>query len=434
MDRGIFRRYRRLPVALVGLFTCCIAICAHAQVGTELDPVSTNYGRYVSFILAPGDEGSDNDSPLVAYENRSLGRQGLAVTRCFDPLCRELSFATLDDRGSSNQAGVFGRILRGADGNAVIVHLKIGVGAAMRVIRCTQSNCLGGMAPPNTLNTIELDQGQALNMDAAIGSDGFPVIAARLVDGGTNLGLWVIKCTDPVCELPAIQTQIDPTRPLAGLVIDLVIGASGFPQIAFSDREVQGSNGEVALLSCNDLACAGQDETLSVFDILGGSTGRIIDMKISASGFPVIAYAGTLSTLRVISCNDPICAGGDDLPNIVNTLSPVNQAIAMDLNSQGFPAFAAHSTSADNLEIIFCNDVACAGDDERSVDVFDADNQDIASGAWVDTVFDSSDRLQIVYQTVERAGPSNFLGSLYNIRCVIDGCSLVFSDRFEAAP
>ncbi|MEN1728077.1 MAG: hypothetical protein AAGJ52_06520 [Pseudomonadota bacterium] len=408
-----------------------------AQVGTELDTVSTNYGRYVSMILSPsaarGATGIE-EAPLVAYENRSIGRQGLAVSRCFDPLCRSVDSATLDDRGSSNGAGIDSRILRGADGHAIIIHRRIGVGSALRVVRCGVANCLGSLGAADTINTITPDQGVAVSMDAAIGSDGFPVIAALLQSGGTDLGLWVIKCSDSVCSLPTTQTQIDPSRPLSGRVIDMVIGASGFPQIAFQDRENSGSNGQMAVLTCNDHACAGQDEALSSLDDLGGGTGRIIDMKLNSSGHPVLAYTGLNSTLRVIRCDDPDCAGGNDLPNIVPTLGSITQAIAMDLDSQDRPAMAAQNTglTPDGLEIIFCNDPSCSGGDERRVDVFQSDQQDIALGAWVDAVFDPNDRLQIVYQTVERANSTVFLGSLYQIRCEFDGCGLIFADRFEA--
>ena len=411
-----------------------LSMSSHAQVGTELDTVSTNYGRYLSLLLAEGVSDTPLDSPLVAYENSSAGLQGLAVSRCFDPLCRQTASTTLDGRGSSNAAGVFSRILRGQDGHALIVHLRIGVGGALRVVRCGLRDCTGGMGPANEINSIALAQGTASIMDAAIGSDGFPVIAARLRDGATELGLWVIKCSDPVCELSTTQTQIDPSRPLAGGVIDLTIGDDGFPQIAFQDRDQLGVNGHVALLSCNDLACAGQDETLHLLDELGGGVGRIIDLKIASSGHPVIAYAGLGSTLQVIACNDAVCSGDDDLPSIILTQDPVSQAVAMDLDSQDRPAIAAHSQSADSLEIIFCNDPACAGDDERSVDVFQSENEDIASGAWVDAVFDPSDRLQIVYQVVERVASGPLLGSVYAIHCEFEGCGPVFADGFEASP
>ena len=428
-DTDLFARITGLTLTLL-----VFSAPTQAQVGTQLDPDSTNYGRFVSLILSDQRLGTDADSPLVAYENSTPGQRGLAVSRCFDALCKEVGTQILDPLGSSNQAGVSGRILRGADGNAVIIHLKIGVSPSIRLIRCGTSDCIGGMGPPNTSTSILPEQGQAASMDAAIGSDGFPVIAAWLQDGSTGLGLWVIKCSDPICEEETTQTQIDPNRPLSGRVMDLMIGASGFPQIAFQDRESAGSNGEVALLSCNDLACAGQDETLSVLDVLGGSVGRIIDMKINASGHPVIAYAGNFSDLRVIACNDPLCIGDDDAPNVITTLNPINQAVAMDLDSQGHPAIAAYAFSVDDLEIIFCNDPACAGDDESRADVFESDDSVISFGAWVDAVFDSDDRLQIVYQFEERVSASVFLRSLYNIRCVVDGCSLVFSDRFEAMP
>ena len=428
----------RISVSLVAHFgllfsLILITISSHAQVGAELDAVSTNYGRYVSLLLAEGEFETPLDSPLVAYENSSAGRQGLAVSRCFDPLCRQTASATLDGRGSSNAAGVFSRILRGQDGHALIVHLRIGVGGALRVVRCGLRDCTGGMGPPNEINSIALAQGTADIMDAAIGSDGFPVIAARLSDGATRLGLWVIKCSDPVCALSTTQTQIDPSRPLAGGVIDLTIGDDGFPQIAFQDRDQLGVNGHVALLSCNDLACAGQDETLHLLDELGGGVGRIIDLKIASSGHPVIAYTGLGSTLRVIACNDAVCSGDDDLPSILSTRDPASQAVAMDLDSQDRPAIAAHSQSADTLEIIFCNDPACAGDDERRVDVFDAESEDVDSGAWVDAVFDPDNRLQIAYQVVERVDSGPPLGSVYAIRCEFEGCSLVFNDRFEAS-
>ena len=434
MRQGCIEEYRACRTIWPTLLLILAATTAQAQEGSELDTVSTNYGPYVSMILVDSFQGSTTDLPLVAYENLSLGRQGLAVSRCLDPLCREALSQTLDNRGSSNAAGVYSRILQDQAGDILIVHLKIGVGAALRVVRCGFAACVGGMGSPTTLNSIALDQGQAVNIDAAIGSDGLPVIAASLRDGITDLGLWVIKCSDAVCEQPTTQTRIDPSRPLSGRVIDMIIGDSGFPQIAFQDKESAGSNGEVALLSCNDLACTGQNETLHVLDDLGGSNGRIIDLKLSPNGNPVIAYAGLSSTLRVIACNDPVCAGDDDAPNIIPTSSPINQAVAMDIDGQGHPAIAAHSQATDSLEIIFCNDAACAGQDERTADLFQSENEDIDTGAWVDVVFDEVDRLQVVYQTYERAGAGQNFRSVYSIRCVAEGCSLVFSDRFQAMP
>ncbi|MBI5287938.1 MAG: hypothetical protein HY873_03075, partial [Chloroflexi bacterium] len=140
----------------------------------------------------------------------------------------------------------------------------------------------------------------------------------------------------------------------------LVLDASGFPVVAYSDI----TNSALKIMHCNDPVCAGGDESLSMADA-SGSTGSL---KLDANGYPVVSYAEVdvnfALDLKVLHCNDPNCLGGDESITVPDSQGDVGKDASLELDSSGFPVVTYWDLTNYHLKVLHCNDPNCAGDDE----------------------------------------------------------------------
>lgn len=116
-----------------------------------------------------------------------------------------------------------------------------------------------------------------------IGRDGNPVISYWR---GTLWGLGVARCNDPACAGGDETLSVVDPDPGVGRYTSIAIGHGGNPVVCYQDS----GNGDLKLARCNDPACAGQNEDLKVLDSVG-SVGAFSSLAIGLDGVPVVSYA-----------------------------------------------------------------------------------------------------------------------------------------------
>jgi len=112
------------------------------------------------------------------------------------------------------------------------------------------------------------------------------------------------------------------------------------------------------------------ENSLTFPDPDSGTTGHSSSMRLDANGFPVIAYlAFTTSSpvfqeIRVMHCNDVNCAGLDESIEVVHSTPFGILDPALSLDSAGFPVVTFNTFG---VTVVHCNDVNCAGGDDSTV-------------------------------------------------------------------
>lgn len=216
----------------------------------------------------------------------------------------------------------------------------------LRVAKCTDIRCTGSV-----INT--LDGSDVLSIgQIATGQDGLPVMSYWRDDG-----LLVAKCNDHYCAGADESISIVHTP---GGNSSLAIGTDGFPVISFQ------AEGALMVAKCNDPACSGGDETITIVNDLESSTGQGPSIAIGSDGFPVISYQRisapfTPSTVKVAKCNDAACLGGDELISIIgNDGRWFNPSTSIAIGPDNFPVTSYPGW--DGLTVVKCNDASCSSE------------------------------------------------------------------------
>jgi len=258
------------------------------------------------------------------------------------------------------------------------------------------------LAPPvgNIVTTVDDvgDVGQYSSI--TIGVDGLPIISYY---DATAVRSKVVHCNDVACA-PGGETvtTLNDFWFFTGQYSSITIGADGLPIISYYSAEQQG----VRVVHCNDLACTGQDETITAVDAPDGlNVGLYTSIAIGADGLALISYYdATNGDLKVVHCTNPACTNHDP-PVALATTGDVGQYTAITIGADGLglivsspvTILAAHCanvtcTSAPsapihdlgqylsitigtdglgliafgdgNLRVLHCADVACTGWDE----------------------------------------------------------------------
>jgi hypothetical protein len=225
------------------------------------------------------------------------------------------------------------------------------MGSSVMVTKCNDAACAGGNETTTTLNA-----GMGGATSTAIGSDGLPVIANYRSEAGE---ISVIKCDGSSCtgEDTAITVVAED---ILGDNLSLALGNDGFPVIAYNGN--QGPS--LKVIKCNDSACAGLGEIVSIVDDMGEDPGSYPSIAVRADGNPIIAYwdrVGGLGQVMVASCNDPACSGGDEIISVVDGPSQVGQGISLAIGSDGLPiiSYLDVGTNPDSIKVLHCRTTHC---------------------------------------------------------------------------
>lgn len=304
--------------------------------------------------------GSDG-LPVIAYYD--YGAAGLNVVKCNDSACAggDETISTVDDPS----VGRFASIAIGADGLPVISYQDLAA-SNLKVAKCNDPACSGGDETITTVDDTANDVGRFTSI--AIGADGLPVIG-YLDD--TALSLKVAKCNDAACAGgdETITTVDDPANSV-GYFASIAIGADGVPVVSYLDLSAIA----LKVAKCNDPACAGGDEAITTVDA-SGDVGYYSSLAIGADGLPVISYADiTTGVLKVAKCNDLACAGGDETIRTVDSSMNVGSDTSIAIGADGLPVISYRDFGASTLKVAKCNDPACADGDTTITTVDDPEN------------------------------------------------------------
>lgn len=261
-----------------------------------------------------------------------------------DTLAAENTISTLSTYASDASLAI------DAAGNPVVAY-RDSLDTRLKILHCDDASCLGG---GESLVSLDLQPGQwpSLTLDGA----GNPVMSyySTFYDR-----LKFLHCNDPNCVAPESLQTPDPGSFLLEYQTSLALDASGNAVIAYSPPY------EVRVLHCNDLSCAGNNESITAHGSLVGGPSLALD----GAGNPVVAYyafAGgnpASGTLRVMHCNDPDCAGNDESVMTPDAGPGVTPSLALDAAGGPVIAYYTGATTRD-LKVLHCDDVNCAGQNE----------------------------------------------------------------------
>jgi hypothetical protein len=309
---------------------------------TELDKNIGVTGRTNS--IAIGEDGI----PVIAYlqEDFTVDSTMLKVARCKDSRCTEADFS-LVDRGSGP---VF--IAIGQDGMPIISY---GQDDGLLIAKCNDYYCSGA---DESISIVD-DLGRSGSL--AIGVDGLPVISYTGVHSGENR-LMVAKCNDPAC-LGGDEsiTAINDFEESTGRDPSVATGTDGFPVISYQRITGAFEPSIIKVAKCNDMACSGGDEIISVVHTNGNWMSTFTSIAIGTDGAPVVAYAGTNGSINVVKCNDAACSDGDGSKVVIEETGFMGSA-HLTIGQDGFPVISYEDYGIGALKVAKCGDVACLGE------------------------------------------------------------------------
>jgi predicted regulator of Ras-like GTPase activity (Roadblock/LC7/MglB family) len=154
-------------------------------------------------------------------------------------------------------------------------------------------------------------------------------------------------------------TTVDDPGALAGDYASITVGTDGLPIISYRGG---GAVGTLNVAHCNDLACAGQDEPISVVDDSGNNVGAYSSIAVGGDGMPVISYYDdTADALIVAHCNDVACSGQDEtITNVDDAAGALGAFCSIAIDRNGLPIISYLDQAANALKVARCVDAACS--------------------------------------------------------------------------
>lgn len=222
---------------------------------------------------------------------------------------------------------------------------------------------------PYTVLDSEGDVGESPSI--VVGDDGIPVVAYvyRPLDPNDATEIRVATCADAGCtdvgSVATITEALDLRTPdgetgWASTEIEILNPDDGLPLVLVSENEEaeEGGTARLGAFKCADAHCT--SGTFSVIDTSGAS-GMKVGMR--ADSLPVIARrTGDGSSIEVLTCGDPACAGPVDRSEV--TIENAGWSFAVTVDESNLPLIAAglwdRETESGALGITRCADPACS--------------------------------------------------------------------------
>jgi hypothetical protein len=287
-------------------------------------------------------------NPAISYVNDDTG--ALGVIHCNDPDCDPLVNGSESIETPDTSVVTTGTSLEldGA-GNPVVSYAKGG----LRLLRCDDPNCVGDA--PIVVDNSDLTTGESSSL--SLDSVGRPVVG--YYDPPAQ-ALKVVHCNDLNCS-GMDETPIMPdTEGSSGGSPSLALDGLDRPVVSYYDA----STGDLKVLHCNDVACAGGDDIARFVDI-PGTTGYFTSLVLDSSGIPVVSYHDyTNGDLRVLRCGNANCSSPASITSPDSTAADVGLYTSVSIDASRKPVIAYYDNTNDNLKILHCNDINCAGGDE----------------------------------------------------------------------
>jgi len=232
-------------------------------------------------------------------------------------------------------------------GYPVVSYYEGGIPGNLKLLHCNDPNCTGGDEFIETIDTL----GDVGDNTSLVLSAGNPVISYFHLDDGD---MKLIHCDDPNCTGGETASVVD-AGVTTGWFTSIELDSAGNPVVSYYTDEFD----DLKIAHCNDPACVGGDESITVPDS-ASSVGKRTSLELDLSGNPVVSYVDEdLNYLKILHCDDVDCAGSKSI-EIADTSVDWDQYTSLELDSSGNPVVSYHTTSGD-LKILHCTDPDCSG-------------------------------------------------------------------------
>jgi hypothetical protein len=173
--------------------------------------------------------------PIVMFtSSASTSSLQVVYERCVDIDCSGLFTPTVRTATDTNGDSTSSALTTGADASPLFVYTT--APQRLAALHCAGSACATGDTPTTVAGGVTGD------VSVTVGSDGWPLIAARNV---STHGLQILRCVSPSCAGTTIGAIISPTT---GATTAITIGADGLPLVAFV-------NNGLSVVHCSDIFC-----------------------------------------------------------------------------------------------------------------------------------------------------------------------------------
>lgn len=300
---------------------CNDANCAgYNESYANVDTSANSVGLYPSIKLDAAGK------PVIAYYDAT--DTNLKVVHCGDVNCSTGNVINAIDVAAT-AVGLYPALQIDSNGYPVIGYYDA-TNTAIKLVHCNDVNCSGGDESIVTVDNTEYDMPYLTATWMQLDSSGYPVMA--YVDY-TNYDLKIAHCTDANCT--GVNLNKPDTSGTTGFFPSLQLDTNGYPVIAYQ----YSSGGNLRLMHCNDANCAGGNETISTFptDSLGYHGYYHIDLDLTSAGYPVISHTQLADwNVLVTVCNDVNCAGNNETTSEVreNSYNYVYSSLELDASNK----------------------------------------------------------------------------------------------------
>jgi hypothetical protein len=251
--------------------------------------------------------------------------------------------------------GAFASITIGVDGLPIISYID-GSNANLKVAHCNDVACAG---QDEKITTVDASNQVNFYTAISIGSDGLPLVSYYDSNAGN---LKVAHCNDIACAgQDESVTTVDTATEAVGFTSSIAVGRDGLPIVSYQEDNPPG-NASLRVAHCNDLACADQNETITEAEsfMILNSHGLYSSIAISPDGFPSIAYVRGFGDVSFMRCNEIECVGSNESVQLVDP-STSSAYTSLTFGVDALPVMAYYvGAGTRDLRVAHCADVACA--------------------------------------------------------------------------
>ncbi|MEM9530285.1 MAG: hypothetical protein AAGA23_05160 [Pseudomonadota bacterium] len=291
----------------------------------------------------------DGDLPIL-----SVSGFGLSVYACSNPACSSGRRYRVDD---ASGVGQYNAIALRADGNPIVSYYDAG-NEALKIFDCDDPDCATGTARIVDQNNFNV----GLYTDMAVGPDNLPVISYLQEESFGFTSLKLLKCNDPDCAGNDETINTIESSAFTGRYSSVAVPPDGLPVISYYDSAA----GALKIAKCDDPACDGGGETITVIDNSSAVTGQFTSIALGWLNLPIVSYFDeTNSRLMTAYCSTADCTEfeTDSVADAYRFGEPTSIAVR-----RSGRAVIAYQSDDGNLEVFDCFNVACSTGVVRALD------------------------------------------------------------------
>ena len=277
-DNNVVLSNDNLPIVayaksdIIYVVRCLNNECTSKENANAINAADPNAGA--SFDMAIGSDGF----PIISYDKYDGFFHSLKMAKCGDIKCSSGNSDTLLDSLAGQDIGANSSITKNSDGYPIIVYEGYASGNnSVRIMRCTNANCT---AHDPTIDMILRDLFG--HSSILMGTDNLPIIAA------TTPYIETIHCGNSACTSSNTTTN----HATDNDDLDAAIGSDGKPIIAYVERS--GSQQTLKIIACTTQNCSALQTPAKTLDTSLGSTQGSISppsIAIGSDNFPIVVYS-----------------------------------------------------------------------------------------------------------------------------------------------